>query len=127
MQIPAGPVYQAFAEAVTAATSANPSVKTCSSLGVSPSDVCSGNGNTQLGCFAKQAASTSATDMQAAADALMGLYPSSLQWTFAGGATTSQAVAVTVPNCTSGVVYVCSYVTAPEGHSCSTCWDLWFH
>jgi hypothetical protein len=109
MQIPNDAVYQTYVAAVTAAVQATgDTIKVCSD----PQQICSGNGNREVGCYVTEAKTSSPSDLQQAADRLLALYPKQLQWTFAGGATTTQTVAYTVPNCGSSEVAVCSHLTA---------------
>jgi hypothetical protein len=73
--------------------------------------------------------SGSAADKGTAAADLLALYPKNLQFTFQGGATTSQPVAYTVPGCNAAGtrdpnVFVCSHVTA-AGSNAGVEYPLW--
>lgn len=132
-QIPNDNVYGAYAEAVSAAASAAQEagdIQTCEDAGYDPNSICSANRNQQWGCYVKTAADASTAAKQQAANALLSMYPTKLQWTFAGGATTDSPVAYTVPGCSATQsnplhVFVCSHVTPSGGYNKGVEYPFW--
>jgi hypothetical protein len=130
LQIPNDNVFQAYHAAVLYSMDTDgPAIKTCTSLGFNPSSVCAGNFNATYGCLLTTAASSNATDLEAAAQKLLDMYPKALTWTLAGGATTEATLTLIVPGCNvdsapANSMFVCSHIT-PRGANFGIEYPFW--